>query len=194
MSNSPPEVRNSSDWKELETILHGLIGQTCWKATRVYGDELALHFGERMPCGIAQMPSLEQGSWIFGTRATPWRLDAPGKSSVTSADESDRLQPRLAELEGAKVVRAVVPCCVLNGQAQPTQRCWPGLLLAFDKGLALELLPGIEELSDTLALWELFTPGNMVLEFGPSLVWSYLRSDVPQEDDAPASEPVTSTP
>ena len=37
---------------------------------------------------------------------------------------------------------------------------WPGLLLAFDNGLSLQLLPGPEELDDTLALWELFRLGK----------------------------------
>jgi hypothetical protein len=194
MPNPTTEVRNSFDLKGLETVLQGLAGQVCWMAKLTYGDELALHFGDRIPCGIPRFPGLEEGSWIFGTRATPWQLDVPGKSRVTSADDRNVLQPRLADLEGAKVVRAAVPTCVLNEQAHATQSFWPGFLIVFDNGATLQLLPGIEELRDTLALWELFTPGNMVLEFDPNLAWSYLRADVPEGADASTAQSITSTP
>jgi hypothetical protein len=57
------------------------------------------------------------------------------------------------------------------------------LNVRFANGCRLLVSPSPEDDSWDLPYWELFTPGHMVLAFGPGSVWSYTRSDQPVQTD-----------
>jgi hypothetical protein len=107
-----------------------------------------------------------KGAWILGTRGTSWRLHSPA-GTLASSDDPERARQQIAAIEGAKVSAFAV------GESDPTLR------VSFDNGCQLLVLPTSEDDAWDLPYWELFTPGHMLLEFGPGGVWSYTRSDKP---------------
>ncbi|WP_295613667.1 hypothetical protein [Chamaesiphon sp. GL140_3_metabinner_50] len=52
---SQSSIVNSRDLQALTQLACKLIGATCWRVNFSYGDELMLHFGDRVPYSQASM-------------------------------------------------------------------------------------------------------------------------------------------
>jgi hypothetical protein len=135
-----------------QTILDTLTGQKVLAARTSYGDELQLHFGRPRPYRIPQLADRPRGEWVLTTRASPWRLDG-------AAD--------VAALVGSRVARVALSFPDLE------------LRITFDGELAFAI--PVNEESDGLAAWELFTPDALVLTAGPGRCWSVSKDTSPAD-------------
>jgi hypothetical protein len=163
------EVTKATDLEGLQAIVRGLLGQSCWRAALSYGDELCLHIGEKVPYAHRALAGQVKGAWIFGTRGTAWRLDAPTETLASSDDDPLLARQRVTAVEGAAVIGFEVglPDWVLT--------------VSFANGYRLLVLPSPEDDAEDLPYWELFTPEHLRLAFGPGGVWSCTRSDQPDD-------------
>jgi hypothetical protein len=168
---SAGEVKQSADLDRLQEIIQGILGQLCWSVRFSYGDELNVHVGARIPSTRPALAGREKGAWILGTRGTAWRLESP--SGILASSDSDPLQARqrLSAIEGTTIAAFEVNA---GNRA---------LTVSFANGCRLLVLPSPEDDAWDLPYWELFTPGHMVLTFGPGVAWSYTRSDQPVRTD-----------
>ena len=116
------------------------------------------------------MAGKEKGAWILGTRGTAWRLESAGITLVDSENEPEVIRQKVHAIENKKIIifEPSYPCLALT--------------LTFSNGYQLILVLGIED-SLNLPYWELFTPNQMLLKVGPGPMWSYIRSDLPKNQD-----------
>lgn len=161
------EVTEATDLEQLREIISGVIGENCWRASLSYGDELSLHIGAKIPYSQKSMSGKEKGAWILGTRGTAWRLDSPSETLVTSEDGPEILRQKVHAIKDTHIAAFKVN--------------YPDLALTvmFGNGCKLMVIPDAKDDSD-LPYWELFTPYRMLLKVGPSAMWSYVRSDLPE--------------
>lgn len=164
-TNLVHQVTKSTDLEPLTEITSGALGETCWRASLSYGDELSLHIGARIPYSQKSMLGKEKGEWILGTRATSWRLDSSSETLATSEDEPEILKQKIQAIENTRIT------------ALSTSYPELALTVIFNNGCKLILFPRAEDNSD-LPYWEIFTPSGMVLKVGPGAIWLYVRSDV----------------
>ena len=152
----------SSDFDGLRAILAGLIGLPLLVARSSYGDELHLHFGERMPSSGTRHNSF-RGQWVLGTRASPWYLMRGGGSQVSEAELCTQDLAVLHSLEGTEVIRASLSPDDLD------------LEIEFKNG-ALFKVPASSN-SDDFASWEITTPYKSLVSMGPGRKWSESHSE-----------------
>ncbi len=166
-TNIVQQVTKATDLEQLREITGGVLGETCWRASLSYGDELSLHMGARLPYSQKSMAGKEKGSWILGTRLTPWRLDSASEILATSEEDPEILKQKVHAIEGTTITML--------------ETSYPELALSvtFSNGCKLMLIPDAEDDSN-LPYWELFTPYQMLLKVGPGSIWSYVRSDLPK--------------
>lgn len=158
-------INQPSDLEQIIQIISSVIGESCWKVSLSYGDELTLHIGERIPYVQKSMVGKEKGSWILGTRATQWRIDSPSETLVTSNDDPEIIRQKFDTIKDCHI--SVIK---INSQNL-------ALTLTFSNGCKLILLPNNEDDID-LPYWEIFTPHHMVLKVGPGTMWSYISSNI----------------
>jgi hypothetical protein len=153
-TNLVHKITKSTDLAPLRELTSGVIGETCWRASLSYGDELTLHIGARIPYSQKSMFGQEKGAWILGTRGTAWRLDSPTEILAGSKDDPEILRQKIQAIENTKIT-------VL-------ETSYPELALTviFNNKFKLMLFPKAEEDSD-LPFWEMFTPSQRVLKVGP---------------------------
>ena len=163
-TNLVKNITQASDLEQLIPIISGVIGETCWKASLSYGDELTLHLGARIPYSQKSMVGKEKGSWILGTRATQWRLDSECETLVTSNDSPEIIRHKVVAIKDSTIT--VIETNYRN----------LALALTFSNGCKLILLPNNEDEVD-LPYWEMFTPHHMVIKVGPGAMWSYTSSN-----------------
>lgn len=163
-TNLIKNITQPSDLEQLNEIISGVIGETCWKASLGYGDELTLHIGARIPYSQKSMTGKEKGAWILGTRATQWQLDSLSETLVSSNDDPEIITQKVD----------VIKDSTLAGIETNYRNL--ALTVTFSNGYKLTLLPNTEEDVD-LPYWEMFTPSQMVLKVGPSARWSYTSSN-----------------
>lgn len=150
-------IVHSRDLPALTQLASKLIGETCWRVNFSYGDELMLHFGDRLPYRQASMSGQEKGAWILGTRISQWQVNSAG--SMIADSETDSIDPtsRVRVLIDKKVLDIKIDTATMQ------------LSIEFTDGLSLLLLPESAQ-SAGLPDWELFMPDGMVLQAGR--VWS----------------------
>ncbi|MUG91464.1 hypothetical protein F7734_02760 [Scytonema sp. UIC 10036] len=165
-TNLVKNISRPGDLEPLVEIISGLIGETCWKASLSYGDELTLHIGERIPYSQKAMRRKEKGAWILGTQATQWQIDSPSETIVTSSDDSEIIKQRLDT-----IANNAIAAVEINYQNL-------GLSITFNNKYKLILLPNNEDNEEDIDLpyWEIFTPYQMVLKVGSGSKWSYTSS------------------
>lgn len=163
-TNLVKNITQPSDLEQLHQIISGVIGETCWKASLSYGDELTLHIGAKIPYSQKSMTGREKGAWILGTRATQWRLDSPTQTLVSSNDEPEIIRHKVDAIKDSTI--AGIETYYRN----------LALTVTFSNGYKLILLPSSEDNVD-LPYWEMFTPYQMVLKVGPGARWSYISSN-----------------
>ena len=159
---SQSSIVNSNDLQALIQLVCKLIGETCWEVNFSYGDELMLHFGERLPYPQACMSPREKGVWIFGTRISPWQVNLAGSIVADSEADSIDLIDRVRVLIGKKVLGAKIDEVTMQ------------LSIEFTDSLNLLLIPESDQ-SAGLPDWELFMPNGMVIQAGR--VWSSVDAD-----------------
>ncbi|MBI4641215.1 MAG: hypothetical protein HY731_11005 [Candidatus Tectomicrobia bacterium] len=169
-TNLVQKVTRAADLDKLRELTGGIIGETCWRASLSYGDELRLHIGARLLYSKKSMMSKEKGAWMVGTRGTAWRLDSPSKTLATSEDDPEIVRQSIHHIEGTILTLFEIS--------------YPDLALrvTFNNGCTLILFPSAEDDSG-LPYWELFTPYRMLLKVGPGARWSYIRSDLPETSE-----------
>jgi hypothetical protein len=158
--NLQAEIINSDNIQELNRLASELVGQTCWKVNFSYGDELMLHFGDRLSYFQPVMSNKEKGSWILGTRTTMWQIIHPDCAIVNGTLDAEILTDSVQILVGKKVSAVEIDPVNMNTSIE------------FDK-LKLILLPEVGGNND-LPDWEIFRPDGMVLQ--GSRVWSLIRA------------------
>ena len=163
-TNSAQQTFTSSDLRAVHTIVDRLLGKTCWQARFSYGDELTLHFGDRVSYAQPSMANLEKGSWILGTRGTNWQLSCASNSIVNSDATPEIMRENVRQIEGLALTALDIN--------YPSLR----LTLTFGERLQLSILPCLADDEYELPYWELFTPEQYVLEVGSRLTWSYTRA------------------
>jgi hypothetical protein len=102
-ANLIKNINQPSDLEQIIQIISGVIGESCWKVSLSYGDELTLHIGERIPYVQKSMVGKEKGSWILGTRATQWRIDSPSETLVTSNDEPEIIRQKIDAIRDSNI-------------------------------------------------------------------------------------------
>ncbi len=160
------QVKTAKDLESLKEITNKLLREPCWKVNLSYGDELTLHIGEKVAYSQKSMAHREKGSWILGTRATWWKIMFTNQTLVTSDEDSEILNQRIHIIENTKVVAFEIDYLDLS------------LSIIFSNEYELVLCPDKEDFD--LPYWELFTPDQMLLKFGPGSAWSYIRADLPE--------------
>lgn len=163
-TNIVNNITQPTDLEPLIQIISGIIGETCWRASLSYGDELTLHIEARIPYSQKSMAGKEKEAWILGTWATPWRLVNPSKILVTSNDNPEIIKQKLDVIKDSTIT-------VIETDYQNL-----ALAITFSNGCKLTLLPNIEDDVD-LPYWEIFTTDRMVLKVGPGAIWSYSSSN-----------------
>ncbi|MBA3924006.1 MAG: hypothetical protein H0X31_20835 [Nostocaceae cyanobacterium] len=162
-TNLVHKITKATDLDQIKEITAGIIGETCWKASLSYGDELTLHIGAKIPYPQKSMAGKEKGSWILGTRATAWKLDSATDILATSEDDGEIIKQQMQVIEGSKIIMLETTYPSLN------------LTIKFDNECQLKLLPNAEDSLD-LPDWEIFTPDRMILKVSGTR-WSYTCSD-----------------
>ncbi|MGG6270130.1 hypothetical protein ACQ4M3_33920 [Leptolyngbya sp. AN03gr2] len=150
-------------------LANRLVGETCWQASFSYGDELNLHFGERIPYSHPKLVGQSKGSWILGSRGTNWQLESPLGILITSEASREEMEAEVKKIEGSTVTKLEIGFPQLD------------LILSFDHQLCLKILPTSEDDEYNLAYWELFTPDHHLLEVRPRMTWVY-KSSVKSEE------------
>lgn len=163
-TNSAQQTFTSSDLGVVHTIVDRLIGKTCWQVRFSYGDELTLHFGDRVSYAQPSMANMEKGSWILGTRGTSWQLSRAPNCIVNSDATPEIMRENVLQIEGLALMALDINYPSL------------GLILTFGEQLQLSVLPSLEDDNYDLPYWELFTPEQYVLKVGSKLIWSYTRA------------------
>ena len=163
-TNSVQQTLTSSDLGAIHTIVDRLLGKTCWQARFSYGDELTLHFGDRVSYAQRSMADLKKGSWILGTRGTNWQLSRASNCIVNSDAIPETMRENVRHIEGLALTALDINYPNL------------GLILTFGEQLQLSVLPSLEDDNYDLPYWELFTPEQYVLKVGSRLTWSYTRA------------------
>ncbi len=153
----------------LPRALRQLIGRECWKAAFTYGGELSLHFGARLPYDTAKMAGRKRGEWILGTRGTRWILVTPTQSLSSDSETEEQLDRKVKALKRGKVVSF----------EQVSSRDW---VMTFSNGCFFHIAPSADDQEAGLPYWELFTPNDTVITFGPGDALSSERSDVPMSN------------
>ena len=152
----------SSDLQALIQLAGKLIGETCWRVNFSYGDELMLHFGDRLSYRQASMSGQEKGAWILGTRISPWQVYAAGLMVANSETDSIDLIECIRVLIDRRVLAVEIDAATMQ------------LSIGFTDGFSLTLLPELD-LDPSLPDWELFMPDGMVVQAGR--VWSLIAAD-----------------
>ncbi len=156
---SQSSIINSHDLQALTQLASNLIGETCWRVNFSYGDELMLHFGDRLPYRQASMSGQEKGAWILGTRVSPWQIYAAGAMVADSETNAAELSTQIRLPIGKKVRDVKLDPATMQ------------LSIEFTDDLSLVLQPELDSEAG-LPEWELFMPSGMVLQAGR--VWSLL--------------------
>lgn len=154
-------ISTVDDLIELLEIAKRLVSETCWEASFSYGDELGLHFGERIPYSHPKLSHKSHGSWVLDSRGTNWQLEAPTGILTTSEASREAMEAQVKKLEGSTVIDLEIGFPQLD------------LALSFSNQLCFRLLPVPEDDECDLAYWELFTPDHYLLEVGPQMTWAY---------------------
>lgn len=185
-----------------ETHLLRLVGEPFLFLRRSYGDELVLHFGERIlgPARVAKHGEFryEHGTYGLHLRGSAWVLKGGRIPAVFGGGRVADLKPLLGEpMQPADVVAhaPVTPGARVTGVTPFTVGDPPaaiGLRVDFSDGSALVVLPTTEEGIEPepegttfyeLADWEVRTPQG-TLQVGPGLKW-HLAAPVPSNPVAP---------
>jgi hypothetical protein len=151
-------VERPDDLRGLQAVVDQLRGVTCWRARHRYGGELVLDLGAQQQYRHPRLAGRDRGTWVLGTRASPWDVAEQEPSTEANGDAG-----ALPEIEGARVSAAEVG--------------FPGLelTLRFDNGAVLRIAPDPDE--HEVASWELFTASGMYLQVGPGRRWHYAAAD-----------------
>ncbi len=155
-------IVNSHDLQALNQLARNLVGETCWRVNFSYGDELMLHFGDKLPYRQASMSGQKKGAWILGTRISAWQINSTGSMIAESATDS---------IELTDLVRVLIDKRVLDVKVDEATM---QLRITFTDDLSLLLLPESAQ-SAGLPDWELFMPDGMVLQAGQ--IWSSVEAD-----------------
>jgi hypothetical protein len=115
------------------------------------------------------MAGKQKGEWMFGTRGTRWILITPTQSFSSDSHTEKQSGRKVKALEGSKVVSF----------EQISAHDW---LMAFSNGCSFHIAPSAEDQESDLPYWELFTPDDTVITFGPGDALFSERSDVPMSN------------
>jgi hypothetical protein len=171
-------VSDDTDLSLIIAVVRELVGQPCWRLEFIYGDELSIDFGARLPYPPGPLAGELHGEWGLVTRASLWRLFRADGSEIANADvEREESELRFAELSDLRVKAATVSLPDLD------------LRIEFDDGKGLEV-PCCEDdepdddedesedgdLDDhELACWELYLPDGRLLSVYPERRWEVTR-------------------
>lgn len=157
-------IETQEDLSEVLTVLKKMINLPCWDARLGYAERLELQIGGKIP----SHPKLKRrfnGEWELINNANYWEIYSHGEIIRTAEKAPEAV---CEDLKG-----------LLDAAISDVEISFPELVftIKFSNNMAVKLYP--EDDKHNLAYWELFTPGNMVLEFGPNRKWSYDRADIP---------------
>ena len=108
-ANPVQKVTNASDIKQVEALVRGILGETCWKAHLSYGGELRLEIGAKLPYLQTSMAGKERGTWMLGVRGSGWVLESPAETLVNSRDTLAVIEQRIHDVENAGITVAKSP-------------------------------------------------------------------------------------
>jgi hypothetical protein len=189
-----PQITQPSDLLPLVEIIKGMMDQCCWQASLASGNQLRLYLGTRVSSSN-ESESNEQEEWIFSSQTTSWKLTSMNQALLdsgfiefghqtitTSQENAASINEKIRGLERTYPIHFELPHpptfnFSLTFDPLPSRLTFdlqPELV--FSLKYRLTLMPDLEK-SD-LAYWELITPNQMLLKFGPGTAWSYtaLRS------------------
>lgn len=165
-------ISTSKDMRKLFSIISEMVSKRCWNVEFVYGGELSLHFGRRLPCSHPKLATQFEGEWILGTCGTAWKLFTPD-GLISSFERNEKeLEQKAKVLENSTVSGIDVG---VHGN----------LTLTFSNNCLFCVLPNSKD--DQYAdvpYWEIFLPNNMLIAFGPDTRWSLKRSDTPAKQQS----------
>jgi hypothetical protein len=190
-----PQITQASDLLPLAEIIKGMMDKCCWQASLASGNQLRLYLGTRVSSSN-ESESNEQEEWIFSSQTTSWKLESMNQA-MSLYEEEDGLG--LIEFGHQTITTSQENAASINEKIRGLERTYPihfelphpptfNFSLTFDPlpsrltfdlqpeltfslKYRLTLMPDLEE-SD-LAYWELITPNQMLLKFGPGIAWSY---------------------
>lgn len=162
------EINTENDLKEVKRITDKIIGELCWNVYLGYAEELKLDCGEKVLSGPKLKREFE-GVWFLGNSSNYWELYYKGEEIPVGHKEENEISEELRYVNNTTIIGFDIS--------------YPELVLtiSFSNDYQLKLFPEDDEYN--LPYWELFTPDNMVIEFGPNRKWSYERSDTPPDED-----------
>lgn len=155
--NQAGMVKNTSDIKKIEELLHGIVGELCWRTYISYGEELRLEVGAKRPPSV---PGFEMGVWSLGVRASDWILSLAGEQIATSDDDINLIEQKMIMMEGCHISGLSIEYPTLS------------LELVFSSEVRLKIVP-VQRRNSKLAYWEFFMPNSMLLDVGPGKKWYF---------------------
>jgi hypothetical protein len=129
-----------------------LVGEPLLRASFSYGGELRLHFGTSVPYENARLAGRTRGEWVLGLRATPWVLAANGAILSRSHDEQQHALRHFEEIEGKPTAEARLRHSDVAVTLRFGDHCW-----------FIALTEPRRRATKSLSLWELLTPGDVVV-------------------------------
>ncbi|MCP4138193.1 MAG: hypothetical protein GY754_44940 [bacterium] len=166
------EITSEKSLTEIKKIIQGLAGKTCWDARLSYGDELSLEIGEKVPYKSEKLKDKFKGEWSVGARASFWELLSDESFVVSADDDPDIVNEKIS--------------CIVDSVITKVDILFPSLtlLIEFNNTYSLMIIPFDEDEeedeeasdADNISDWEIFTPGDMMLEMGPLNQYRYSSS------------------
>lgn len=155
------KVEKAVDLEEVFEITKNLVNLPCWDSYIGYPSQLTLHFGEKEPYNHPRLKGKFRGSYRLLNQGNYFELFANEAIVNLSDKEDEEIENELRIIVNTTVIDVDISFPELN------------LTIHFSNGTSLKLYADDDEYN--LAYWELYTPGDMVLKFGPHRTWSYSK-------------------
>jgi len=160
-------IKQPSDLNEVRTVISGILGKFCTATDLGYGEELYICIGNQLTQQGIRTPEIPLYEWELASRGTYWELAKSKRTIVTSDNSPDQIIENIRRLKGTRITDFKVTFPQL------------ALIVIFNNDYELAIRPTLEDATQELAYWQLFTPTMMLLEVGPGPFWSYTRADIP---------------
>jgi hypothetical protein len=148
-----------ADIQAIHEKVQPIIGMPSWRVWRGIGSFITFEFGEPVT-----KRGYTHGEWSLWVQHAAWRIESPDEFIAGCEDRNEFIDAGLKRLENVPIQSIVVSRPALD------------TVITFENGLKFLTFTRYTQHNRRLH-WELFTPDHYVLIIGPSISWSFRRSD-----------------
>jgi hypothetical protein len=147
-----------ADIQAIHEKLQPIIGLPAWRVWKGIGSFVTFEFGEPVT-----KRGYTHGEWSLWVQHAAWRIESADEFIAGCEDSNQRIDEGLKQLENVPIRSIVVSRPALD------------TVITFENGM--RLLTFTRDTQDDRQHWALFTPDHYVLVIGPTISWSFRRSD-----------------